>query len=215
MKVIPRIKLLFFVLSASTFSVFGQSFDCQLVTLDFIKDTVNLEGNPAVVIQLSTVENTMGTGYTSFVLLNEAGDTVVDYSESFSYWMPAIEGIGDPVVTYILDFAPPFTTMGENFQGRLLSNFPVCEFPIALVSSTEEVSTASPIQFSPNPFSQHLNLQNPQAEDQVIAIYNALGILIYQGRLAAQETFPINTSDWKSGIYFLWNGKNHQQLRKL
>lgn len=211
MKPFKSAHLLLVALIMISYTGFGQSFNCELISWDLIKDTVNLTGNPAAYIELSTEENDQASGYTSFLILTESGDTIVDYSDNPSFWIPTIPQIGEPVVGYILDLTPSFSSIGDNFNGSLSTGvFPECEFNLNIVSTTSHLERIDEIMAYPNPFSEQLQIRS--SANQLLEIYNAIGILLYTKQNIEFEEITINTNDWPSGCYFLKRGNTVKKL---
>ena len=178
----------------------GQNFNCDLIFWDAIRDTVNMQSQPAIFIELSTVENEINTGYTTFLILNNEGDTIVDYSNAPHHRLPAT--LGNLYEKYILDLLPPHTTIGENFNGKLITNFPVCEFELRTTSTYNPDQEKNVFNINPNPFTIQFVFKNTSSHSGWLEIFNINGQLVFR-RYVTETNHIVDTSRWVPGVYWL------------
>ncbi len=197
-------------------SLAAQDFDCELIFWEAVKDTIDQDGDPAILMRLSTESNPINTGYTTFMLLNEQGDTIVEQTTP-SFFLPAKATIGDPVKEYLLKLKPPFVQIGSDFKGCLITTLPICSFKLEVRLSVEEfdpLDTES-IKIYPNPFSENINILSSSQEREVLEIYNTCGIHLHTQTLYGEEQLSIETSDWPSGFYFIKTKREILKFVKL
>ena len=94
-------------------TVHAQELDCSTISLEYIGDTLDSEGVLAATVRLSTTENEFNTGYTNMWIIDNEGDTVAGH-DLWSLWLPAIETVGDSVITYNIPFYTIYLRMTRN-----------------------------------------------------------------------------------------------------
>lgn len=69
------------------------------------------------------------------------------------------------------------------------------------VISIQTQAQDSPLLLSPNPFRNEIEITVEQ--DGALAIFNAVGQLIEQLKIAKNTIYSLNTNHWESGVYFI------------
>lgn len=136
------------------------------------------------------------------------------------YWnfgtLPIIERIGS--LSYL--FAHPNSCLLDFYEGGNLRCYydneigyvqidstTTCDF----VLSSNEITAATSIAISPNPFSTELKIKLPENfVNSIITIYNLNGSILYQ-TTTCNSTIKISTNNIIPGVYFLHVLDNHIQ----
>ncbi|MDC7999219.1 spondin domain-containing protein [Gilvibacter sediminis] len=93
----------------------------------------------------------------------------------------------------------------SNIQGVVpFSSEPLGTLTISLegILSVDDNSLQS-ISMSPNPATDHLNLQVPNADVEIVSVYSALGQLVYQQNMNGRTNLTMDLSNFKSGVYLV------------
>lgn len=136
------------------------------------------------------------TGYTTFMLINDTGDTLTNldyYAWSHTFPYNSID-----TQRYTMVFANGLTSLPSNFNGYIQAINPDCQIPISLnMLSNNDISTNKLPTAYPNPTNGLLHLPINHAITN-IHLYNSSGQLITQ-----QNSPTLDLSTLPNGLYFL------------
>ncbi|MEM9549302.1 MAG: T9SS type A sorting domain-containing protein [Bacteroidota bacterium] len=172
-------------------------FDCSTITVVAVTDTTLSEGIKAAKLVLATEQNTMHTGYTSFVFINDDNDTIVDSGSH--YWMPTIPNF--KTREYALEFVPPFTNVGNDFIGTIQTSNPECYFEVNTKTNIQEQRENKNTTIYPNPFMDNLFIKSFKTEPQSYEIYDGIGRQIMNGEVNGLTKLEL--SQLRAGAYYM------------
>lgn len=184
-------------------------FDCTSIKFESITDTILMNGEPAVKLILSTDKNTFETGYTSFIIINNSNDTIVDYSQKPNYLMPTTPDY--EIREYILNLKAPFQSIGSNFKGKIITFNPECIFDTGELTNVAAINNEVDLSVFPNPFNDGIKII-VNIEKLNFQIYDTFGRLVYQNEVKMDEYISLNHLD--NGLYFIKSGNQFKTIVK-
>jgi len=146
---------------------------------------------------------TVNTGYTSFFLEDENGDTITHPNYYIdSRFFPWNEG---DTLGYSMVLDSGLTSLPANFNGFLVTANPKCKIAFSNVGvSVPQIENDKTISIYPNPNAGTFWISNPilSAEQHFeIKLFSLEGKLVYS-EIVLEKTF-IDISGIKKGVYFL------------
>jgi bilirubin oxidase len=153
-----------------------------------------------------------------FYILNVNGGAVPDYERGKKDVVLVMPMQTVSFITKFEDFADATTPymyhchLLHHEDDGMMGSFTVVDTSAS--TPVSEINSAQQFLVYPNPTNNWLNIALPVNEKYSVSIYNSIGGKVYDTESAS--TFPISTSGFSSGIYFInIKSENHFQTQKF